>query len=41
MTVYSGFATRNEEKHYDKVLYNVISTLMVRIVKFYKSDQID
>ena len=41
MSVYSGFATRNQEKHYDQVIYNVISTLMVRIVKFYKSETID
>lgn len=37
MSIYSGFATRNQEKHYDKILYNVISTLMVRVLKFYKN----
>jgi hypothetical protein len=36
MSVYSGFATRAHEKHYDSIIYNLISTLMVRIVKFYQ-----
>jgi len=36
MSIYSGFATRNQEQYYDKMIYNLISTLLLRIVKFYK-----
>ena len=41
MSIYSGFATRNQENYYDQVLYNVISTLLTRITKFYHNDDID
>jgi len=41
MSIYSGFATRNQEQFYDKILYNVISTLLVRISKFYKGESIE
>ena len=36
MSIYSGFATRTQENYYDQILYNVISTLLVRISKFYQ-----
>lgn len=41
MSIYSGFATRNQENYYDQVLYNVISTLLTRIGKFYRNEDID
>lgn len=41
MSIYSGFATRNLEQYYDKILYNLISTLLLRLSKFYKHEQVD
>lgn len=41
MSIYSGFATRGQENYYDQVLYNVISTLLTRVAKFYRNEQID
>lgn len=41
MSIYSGFATRTQENYYDQVLYNVISTLLVRISKIYNEDPVD
>lgn len=41
MSIYSGFATRNQENYYDQILYNLISTLLVRISKFYRGDDVD
>lgn len=41
MSIYSGFATRNQEQFYGKILYNIISTLLVRISKFYRNEGID
>ena len=41
MSIYSGFATRNQESYYDQILYNLISTLLVRISKFYRGEEVD
>ena len=41
MSIYSGFATRNQEQTYDKMLYNLISTLLLRLGKFYKREPVD
>lgn len=41
MSIYSGFATRNQEHFYDKILYSLISTLLVRVSKFYKNEEVD
>jgi hypothetical protein len=40
MSIYSGFATRNQEQTYDKMLYNLISTLLLRLGKFYKREPV-
>ena len=36
MSIYSGFATRNQEHFYDQIVYNLLSTLLLRIAKFYR-----
>ena len=36
MSIYSGFATRNQEHFYDQIVYNLISTLLLRVAKFYR-----
>lgn len=41
MSIYSGFATRTQENYYDQILYNVISTLLVRVSKFYHNEEVD
>ena len=41
MSIYSGFATRSQENYYDQILYNVLSTLLVRISKFYHNETVD
>ena len=41
MSIYSGFATRTQENYYDQVIYNVISTLLVRISKIYNEEHVD
>lgn len=41
MSIYSGFATRNQENYYDHILFNLMSTLFVRIVKFYNRENAD
>lgn len=41
MSIYSGFATRNQENYYDQILYNLISTLLVRISKFYRGEEVE
>lgn len=41
MSIYSGFATRSQEQYYDKILYNLISTLLLRLSKFYKREPVD
>ena len=41
MSIYSGFATRTQENYYDQVLYNLISTLLVRISKFYQGEKVN
>lgn len=41
MSIYSGFATRTQENYYDQVLYNVISTLLMRISKMYRDEAVD
>lgn len=41
MSIYSGFATRNQEHFYDQILYNLVSTLLLRVAKFYRREPID
>lgn len=41
MSIYSGFATRNLEQYYDKILYNLISTLLLRLSKFYTNEYVE
>jgi hypothetical protein len=41
MSIYSGFATRSLEQYYDKMLYNLLSTLLLRLTKFYKREPVD
>lgn len=41
MSIYSGFATRNQELLYDTLIGNVIAALSLRIVKFYRQEQVD
>lgn len=41
MSIYSGFATRTLENYYDQLLYNILSTLLTRISKFYRAEEID
>ena len=41
MSIYSGFATRNQENYYDHILFNVMSTLLVRMIKFYSHEKAD
>ena len=40
MSIYSGFATRAQEQYYDKILYNLISTLLLRLSKFYNNERV-
>jgi hypothetical protein len=41
MSIYSGFATRNLEQFYDRMLYNLLSTLLLRVTKIYKREPVD
>lgn len=41
MSIYSGFATRNLEQFYDRMLYNLLSTLLLRVTKIYKREAVD
>lgn len=41
MSIYSGFATRSQEQYYDKILYNLLSTLLLRLTKFYRREPVD
>jgi len=41
MSIYSGFATRSLEQYYDKILYNLISTLLLRLSKFYTHQPVE
>lgn len=41
MSIYSGFATRNLEQFYDRMLYNLLSTLLLRVAKLYKREPVD
>ena len=41
MSIYSGFATRSLEQYYDKILYNLISTLLLRLSKFYNNQSVE
>lgn len=40
MSVYSGFATRAQETDYDSLLLNVLSLLSLRLIKFYKGENV-
>lgn len=41
MSIYSGFATRNLEQFYDKMIYNLLSTLLLRVAKIYRREPVD
>lgn len=41
MSIYSGFATRNQEHYYDQILLNIMSTLLTRLLKFYRQETFD
>lgn len=41
MSVYSGFATRNQEMVYDSLIGNLLAAMALRIVKFYKQEAVD
>ena len=41
MSIYSGFATRQQEQTYDGLLLNLIDVLQRRIVKFYVGQEAD
>lgn len=41
MSVYSGFATRNQEQLYDNLVGNVLAALSLRIIKLYRREIVD
>lgn len=41
MSIYSGFATRSLEQYYDQMIYNLLSTLLLRMTKLYKREPVD
>ncbi len=41
MSIYSGFATRQQEEIYDSYLEGVINLLQRRLLKFYKKETAD
>ena len=41
MSIYSGFATRQQEHSYDNLLYDLIEVLQRRIIKFYTGQEAD
>ena len=41
MSIYSGFATRQQEHSYDCLLYDLIEVLQRRIIKFYTGQEAD
>lgn len=41
MSIYSGFATRQQEQTYDNLIVDLISVLQRRIIKFYVGEDAD
>ena len=41
MSVYSGFATRQQETKYNNLIENLVIALKKRIIKFYNQDPCD
>ncbi len=41
MSIYSGFATRQQEQAYDNLILDLISVLQRRIIKFYVGEEAD
>ena len=41
MSIYSGFATRQQEHAYDNLLVDLVSVLQKRIIKFYTGEEAD
>lgn len=41
MSIYSGFATRNQEQAYDQCIYDMLFVLQKRILKFYSNIDAD
>lgn len=41
MSIYSGFATRQQEQSYDNLILDLISVLQRRIIKFYVGEEAD
>lgn len=41
MSIYSGFATRQQEQAYDNLLLDLIDVLQRRIIKFYIGQEAD
>ena len=41
MSVYSGFATRQQETKYNNLIENLVIALKKRIIKFYTQDPCD
>lgn len=38
MSIYSGFATRQQEEQYDQIISNILYILQKRICKFYLNE---
>ena len=41
MSIYSGFATRQQEEHYDQLVDDLIFVLQKRLLKFYNRQEAD
>jgi hypothetical protein len=41
MSIYSGFATRQQESYYNKLIEGLITILTKRVLKFYKTEKCD
>lgn len=41
MSIYSGFATRQQEQAYNNLILDLISVLQRRIIKFYVGEETD
>ena len=41
MSIYSGFATRQQEQAYDSLVADLIQVLQRRVVKFYAGQEAD
>jgi hypothetical protein len=41
MSIYSGFATRQQEQAYDSIVCDLIEVLQRRLIKFYAGEDAD